>query len=149
MERERTPRGEDQARDRRGGGGSAEVSLVDPIECRFEITDGDRVNRVSLRVRVEFPDEVRSLLETISWRGGTSLISCLTCVGRRYVEQVRSVVLRQSSATDGDEVVVRPLFVEVRAICIELFPQGLQPGCTECQNGDDLQRRSGQADKRS
>ena len=149
MERKRTPRGEGQARERRIEGGSVEVSLVDPIECRFEIAAGDRVNRVCLRVRVEFPDEVRSLLENISWCGGTSLISCLTCVGRLYVEQVRSVVLRHSCVTDGDEIVVRPLFVEVRAICIELFPQGLQPGCNECQNGDDRHRHTGPTDERS
>ena len=121
MNRDCTPRTTTRAHRRDITENSAEVSLLDPIACRFTIAQGDHVERVTVRICVEFPDDVRALFEALSWRGGASVISCLTCVGRRYVELVRSVVLAHGCAPGGEEIVVRPSILEIRAMCSTQF----------------------------
>jgi hypothetical protein len=41
-----------------------------------------------LEIRVQFPDEVRSLLETMSWRGGARMTEKLSDIGTSYVLRV-------------------------------------------------------------
>jgi hypothetical protein len=112
---------------------SAEVSLRDPITCRFALAESAEGHCVRQSVCVEFPDDVRSLFEALSWRGGACVVACMTCVGRRYVEQALSVAFAPGRVADTNEIVLRPLFLEIRAMCSEFFAQELRPECAECR----------------
>jgi hypothetical protein len=40
-----------------------------------------------LHVRVEFPDEVRSMLESTTWGRGSSIFEAISGVGAQYIER--------------------------------------------------------------
>lgn len=55
------------------------------VEYDVSVPDGTDGNR-DLHVKVEFPDEVRSMLESTTWGRGSSIFEALSGVGAQYIE---------------------------------------------------------------
>lgn len=64
------------------------VLLSGTVRVEYDVTvpdgaDGER----DLHVRVEFPDEVRSMLESTTWGRGSSIFEAISGVGAQYIER--------------------------------------------------------------
>ena len=56
------------------------------VEYDVSVPDGSEGKR-DLHVRVEFPDEVRSMLESTTWGRGSSIFEAISGVGAQYIER--------------------------------------------------------------
>jgi hypothetical protein len=65
-----------------------EVTLSGSVRVDYEVTLTDELGTERrLNVRVEFPDEVRSMLEGSSWGRGVTIFDTLSQLGASYVAQ--------------------------------------------------------------
>ena len=62
------------------------LNLSGSVFVDYDLTMADETGlEQRLEIRVQFPDEVRSLLETMSWRGGVRMTEKLSEIGASYV----------------------------------------------------------------
>jgi hypothetical protein len=65
-----------------------EIKLSGSVRVDYEVTLTDLTGAEQrVNVRVEFPDEVRSMLEAFSWGHGVTIFDTLSQLGASYVEQ--------------------------------------------------------------
>ena len=65
-----------------------EIKLSGSVRVDYEVTLTDLAGaQQRVNVRVEFPDEVRAMLEAFSWGRGVTIFDTLSQLGASYVEQ--------------------------------------------------------------
>src|SRR3954470_12407032 len=64
-------------------------TLTGAVQVEFDVrlTDDDGVSRHVI-VRVDFPEEVRSMLEASTWTRGTTILEALARLGAAFVERM-------------------------------------------------------------
>ena len=94
-------------RRRRTGVAAPPVVHAVPVSVRLSpvvAVDVDLVAAIggarALSVRVEFPDEARSALETVTWPSGTTLVDTVASLGVRLVREYPAALLVRAGRPD-------------------------------------------------
>ena len=86
------------------------VMLSGTVLVDYDVTLHDVDGAVrTLVVRIEFPDEVRSMLEASTWGRGVTILDALSRLGATFVEQnAASGLLRFTRWEPSEELALRP-----------------------------------------
>jgi hypothetical protein len=88
------------------------VQLSQTVSVEYDVTLAEGAGATEhARVRVQFPDEVRAMLETSTWSRGASIMEAIGRLGAAYVERLDAAGLldRVGSARGRDATFHLPL----------------------------------------
>lgn len=113
---------------------SFDLSSVVAVDYDLTVRELDRDPR-RVHVRVEFPDETRSLLESLTWTGGRRIVSVLERIGATAIEGAFDVT---SAGPDRWRLAARPPEFSTIQLPIGALRAGLEP-----DTGVEPRRRDG------
>lgn len=78
---------------------AVELSLTVAVQYEVAVVAADGTTRRA-KVRVQFPDEIRAMLETVTWSSGATILESIATLGLNYLNRLKAAGLLRDCAED-------------------------------------------------